>query len=235
VRRRVAGFTGMGSTFLTFMVLVASSLGASPRDDPAGAAMEPSSFVRQQALGPANRQYPRVVWRNSRSFGQPFGGSLANATKLPVEGQHFVTWDPARNRVPSPSWRRYSTGRLIRVLLRVLDEFALAHPDAPRIVIGDLSRRHGGRFGGRSEGMHASHQNGLDVDVYYPRRDRRERAPWKVSDINHELSQDLVGRFVRAGAQYVFVGPRTGLSGPGGVVMTWPNHDNHMHVRLRRG
>ena len=42
-------------------------------------------------------------------------------------------------------------------------------------------------------------------------------------------------RFVRAGAQYVFVGPRTGLRGPPKVVMTLGNHDDHLHVRIRPG
>ena len=46
---------------------------------------------------------------------------------------------------------------------------------------------------------------------------------------------ELVDRFVRAGAQYVFVGPRTGLRGPGKVVMTLANHDDHLHVRIRPG
>ena len=94
--------------------------------------------------------------------------------------------------------------------------------------IGDLSRPHGGYFGPR----HVSHQNGLDVDVYYPRRDRRERAPRRVRQIDRGLSQDLVGRFVRAGASRIFVGPGTGLTGPPDVVQPLAEHDNHLHVRI---
>jgi hypothetical protein len=73
------------------------------------------------------------------------------------------------------------------------------------------------RFGGLG---HASHQNGLDADVYYPRRDRRERAPRRVD------------RFVAAGAQIVFVGPSTGIHGPAGVVQVLVCPDDHPHVRL---
>jgi murein endopeptidase len=122
---------------------------------------------------------------------------------------------------------------LVRTTLRVVREFAAAHPAAPRIGIGDLSRPHGGDFGPRY-GLpgHASHQNGLDVDLYYPRLDRRERAPLVPDQIDRELSQDLVDRFVRAGAERVFVGPSTGLDGPSGVVVPLVNHDNHLHVRL---
>ena len=233
----MAGFTGLGSTFVAFTALVTASVGAPPRDDAARSAAGSSTIVAQQALGPLTaaavaRKYPRVIWRQSRPRGQPFAGSLGNATKLPVEGQHFVTWDPERNRVPNPAGRRYATGRLVRVLLRVAKQFARDHPDAPRLVIGDLSQPHGGKFG---DGMHASHQNGLDADVYYPRRDRRERAPWKVSDVDRARSQELVNRFVRAGAGFVFVGPRVSLTGRRSIVRVWPNHDNHLHVRLRRG
>jgi hypothetical protein len=45
----------------------------------------------------------------------------------------------------------------------------------------------------------------------------------------------LLERFVGARAQYVFVGPRTGLRGPAKVVMALANHDDHLHVRVRPG
>ena len=59
------------------------------------------------------------------------------------------------------------------------------------------------------------------------------RPTW-VSQIDHRLAQDLVDRFVAAGALYVFVGPHTGLTGPRRIVVPLAHHDNHMHVRLRR-
>jgi murein endopeptidase len=102
------------------------------------------------------------------------------------------------------------------------------------MTVGDLSRPHGGDFGPQFGYIgHASHQNGLDVDVYYPRADGRERAPKYASQINRRLSQELVNRFVRAGAVVIFVGPNTGLTGPPGVVYPLVNHDNHLHVRIR--
>jgi murein endopeptidase len=87
---------------------------------------------------------------------------------------------------------------------------------------------------GRRYGIvgHASHQNGLDADVDYPRRDERERAPRHIGHVDRRLAQDLVDRFVAAGAERVFVGPATGLRGPPGVVQVVPNHDDHLHVRL---
>jgi protein MpaA len=171
---------------------------------------------------------------DSRSHGVPWDGSLAGGVRLEASGDHFFTWDPVRKRSPNREWRRYGNARLVRTVSRVLAEYAAANPGAPRVGIGDLSRRGGGDFGPRFGGIgHASHQNGLDVDVYYPRRDGRELPPRAPRQIDRRLAQDLVGRFVEAGAAKVFVGPSTGLRGPPAIVEVLPAyHDNHMHVRL---
>ena len=177
-----------------------------------------------------------IVWRRSRALGRPERGRLVGGVELPAAGTHFVTVDPATGTSPNRAWRRHGTDRLVEVLLRVAEEHAAANPDAPRLVVGDLSRPRGGKFGREYGGDgHRSHQNGLDADVYYPRRDGQERIPNRVAQIDRRLAQELVDRFVRAGAQYVFVGPGTGLRGPSKVVMTLGNHDDHLHVRIRPG
>jgi S-adenosylmethionine:tRNA-ribosyltransferase-isomerase (queuine synthetase) len=53
--------------------------------------------------------------------------------------------------------------------------------------------------------------------------------------VDRELAQDLVDRFVRAGARFVFVGLHVGLRGNRRIVQEIPLHDNHLHVRLPRG
>ena len=170
----------------------------------------------------------------SRSLGLPWDGRLVGGVQLAAESDHHFTWDPVRRRSPNRAWRRWGSRRLVRTTLRVLEEYAAAHPGAARLGVGDLSRPRGGDFGPRFGGIgHASHQNGLDVDVYYPRRDRRERAPRVPRQIDRALAQDLVDRFVEEGAAKVFVGPNTGLRGPPAVVEVLPaHHDNHLHVRL---
>lgn len=250
VRRRTAGFTALGMTLAAMMAIAVGGPGVPASAAPGAgrpSAVEPelASTARERRrveqktartpVVPAAR-YPRVLWRNSRAIGAASAGSLTSATKLPVEGKDFVTWDPERHRTPSPAWRRYGTDRLVRVTLRVAGDYARANPRAPRLTIGDLSRRRGGRFAGRNAAspLHASHQNGLDADIYYPRRDRRERPPRTVRDVDVRLAQDLVDRFVRAGAQYVFVGLNTPLTGRRGVVMRLSNHNDHLHVRLTR-
>lgn len=176
---------------------------------------------------------PTVEWRQSVSHGSWWDGRLAGGVTLPAEGRTFFTWDPVLRQSPNREWRRHGSDRLVRLVLRVLDEFAAAHPDAPRIGIGDLSRPRGGDFGIRyGRPGHVSHQNGLDADLYYPRRDGKERPPARPAQIDRPLAQDLVDRFVRAGAVRVFVGPQTRLTGPRGVVQVLPHHDNHLHVRL---
>ena len=121
----------------------------------------------------------------------------------------------------------------MRVVLDVLADYRAEHPDAPRVGVADLSRTHGGKFGRRFGGLgHASHQNGLDVDVYYPRRDGREQQAYRPAAVDDALSQELVDLFVLAGARYVFTGPRLSLRGPGRVVQELVHHDDHMHVRL---
>lgn len=170
----------------------------------------------------------------SRPIGLPWEGRLVGGVELPAEEELFFTWDYVRQRSPNRGWRRNGTARLVATLRGVLRDYAAAHPEAPRVGIGDLSRPAGGEFGRRfGPPGHASHQNGLDVDVYYPRRDRRERPPARPGQIDRALAQDLVDRFVAAGASNVFVGPGTGLTGPPAIVEELPRyHDNHMHVRL---
>lgn len=170
----------------------------------------------------------RVEWHHATSIGLQYAGRLVDGTQLPVDGPDWVTWNPTTDSSPNLPGRLYGNEHTIRRILAVLAAYRSAHPDAPRVVVGDISLRHGGRMD-----QHVSHQNGLDVDVYYPRLDRRLRAPTATGEIDRDLTQDLLDHFVAAGAKMVFVGFSTGLHGRGDVVVPYPNHENHMHVRFR--
>jgi murein endopeptidase len=177
----------------------------------------------------------QVHWHHSTAVGTHTAGRLEHGVRLPAEGRTFFTWDPVLRRSPNRAWRRWGTDRLMRVVLEVACEHHAAHPRAPRMAVGDLSRPHGGDFGPQFGYIgHASHQNGLDVDVYYPRADGRELAPGDAGEIDRRLSQELVDRFLAAGAQVIFVGPNTGLRGPPERVQPLVHHDNHLHVRLEQ-
>jgi hypothetical protein len=171
---------------------------------------------------------PRIAWHTSLSSGLPYSGHLRDGTQLPIEGPDWVTWNPNTDSRPNLPGRLYGNEHTIRTIIEVLAQYRNTHPNAPRVVVGDISLRDGGVMD-----QHVSHQNGLDVDVYYPRRDAWLQAPTSAAQIDRRLSQDLLDGFVAAGASKIFVGYATDLRGPRDVVTPYPNHENHMHVRFR--
>src|SRR5215216_4736105 len=153
-----------------------------------------------------------IAWRHSRAVGKPFAGRLVDGVQLPAEGRDFWTFDWGTRLSPNRPWRRWGTDRLVRTVLDVLAGYRAANPGAPRVGVADLSRPHGGSFGEEFGGLgHASHQNGRDVDVLYPRLDRLERRAGTPALVDQQLSQQLVDRF---------------------VVAKLSHHDDHMHVRI---
>ncbi len=220
--RLLAGF---GVLLAVLAVSAALSAGAGSQSAP-----RPSGSPTADLPPPAEQ----VVWRRSKAVGKPWRGRLVRGVKLPSYGPDWFTYDWGTRSVPNRIWRRYGHDRLVRMLLRVLSEYRTAHPEAPRVGIADLSRPRGGSFGPRYGGMgHASHQNGLDVDVLYPRLDRIEQRPDRVRQVDRALSQDLVTRLVKAGAQKVFVGLGIKLRGKRDVVIPLGNHDDHLHLRIK--
>jgi murein endopeptidase len=218
---------------LAVAVLAAAREGDGPREAPPPARTAPPPPATTPAPPPPPR-YQRIRWRRSRAVGSASAGRLVNGVRLPREGRDFFTWDPVKKRVGNRAWRRWGHDRLVRTVLRVLREHRRANAGAPRVGVGDLSRPRGGNFGPQWGSVgHATHQDGMDVDVYYPRRDHREFHPGPPRNVDVDLAQDLVNRFVRAGAEKVFVGPSLTLTGPPGVVQKLYRHDDHVHVRLR--
>ena len=170
------------------------------------------------APGRPSTRGSRVDWRQSTALGTPAAGSLEHGVRFPAAGHHFFTWDPILHRQPDSDWRRWGTDDLVRTTLRVLREFARRHPHAPRIGVGDLSLRHGGYFGPEVGGGigHATHQNGLDVDVYYPRTDRASgrRSPSTRSTCGSPRRWSTCSW--TPARMTIYVGPNLPLSGPAG-------------------
>ena len=209
----------MGAALLlAATALVAESAGAQTPGPDAG------------ALAP---EAPQPDAPRSIAVGVPWHGRLERGVQLPAAGTDFVTWDPILRVSPNREWRRWGTDALIVLLDTVTREFREAHPDVPPILIADLSRPKGGPFGRRYGGLgHDSHQNGLDADVMYPRRDRAPLAAVRPSEVDRALAQDLVDRFRAAGAVKLFVGPHLHLHGPRSIVVPLVHHDDHVHVRI---
>jgi murein endopeptidase len=205
------------------LLLAATALAAAP-----AGAQTPAPDSRAAAPEAPQPDAPRSV-----AVGVPWHGRLEHGVQLPAAGTDFVSWDPILRVSPNREWRRWGTDALIVLLDTVTRQFRVAHPDVPPILIADLSRPKGGPFGPRYGGLgHDSHQNGLDADVMYPRRDRAPLAATRPAQVDRALAQDLVDRFRAAGAVKLFVGPHLHLHGPRGIVVALVHHDDHVHVRI---
>ena len=131
----------------------------------------------------------------------------------------------ALHRRPGRPGRRWGTDLLVRKVLHVVSGYAASHPSAPRLGIGDLRPPSRGRRGHRRR--HASNARTGSTSTSITRGGIGGSALRALAaQIDHRLAQDLVDRFVAAGAVIVFVGPNTELTGPPGVVQVLWNHDN---------
>jgi murein endopeptidase len=170
----------------------------------------------------------------SRAVGKPWDGKLVCGVQLPESSDTFATWDFPLARSPNRDWRRWGTQKLVDRVQQLARNYAARFPGSARLVVGDLSRPKGGPFGREYGGIgHASHQNGLDVDIYYPRRDGLETSPEKPSLIARGRAQWLVDHAAR-GADRVFIGPNTTLRRTTSHVQYLAHHDNHLHLRIFR-
>lgn len=167
---------------------------------------------------------------SSIASGGPNGGRLVNGVRLPMRGVGYYTYDPSTQTSPQSPERRWGTAALVSQVTNLGEWWDRANPQATPLGFGDLSLRSGGYFGGPGVG-HASHQNGLDIDIRLPRSDG-VAGPANPGNYDRELTQQLVDRLAAQGASMILIGPNLDLRGPSGVVIRWPNHDDHLHVRF---
>jgi murein endopeptidase len=172
----------------------------------------------------------RVDWRQSIAHGTPNAGSLEGGVRLPPEGPGYYTYNPATQTLPGGEARTWGTAALVHQVIDLGEWWARTHPAQPRLGVGDLALEHGGPFIGPVVG-HASHENGLDVDIRLVRADGREAAT-DPGSYDRALTQAVIDQLVAQGASLVLKGPHLDLTGPSGIVMDWPGHDDHLHVRF---
>ena len=195
----------------------------------------------------------------TRSFGQAFGvydnGRLERPDLLPNAGEGFLKVFQDRNR-------GYGSLDLISLIEASAKEIHRDLPATEVVQIGDIASRNGGRLGG-----HGSHQNGLDADIVYFKRDHRpmrasgsEKNPTGFDedfvdkqgeltanfdiDANWRFIQLLVGtghvdrifadsHIKKAFCEYaVAKGMREAWRETLRKLRHWPNHQDHLHVRL---
>lgn len=106
----------------------------------------------------------------ARSIGSPAAGCVAGARALPYDGPGFQAVRVSRNRT-------YGHPRLIS-FVQNLGRAAQA-AGLNTLYIGDLSQPRGGP----ADYGHASHQNGLDVDIWFTLAPKPPLPPDKREDI----------------------------------------------------
>lgn len=179
-------------------------------------------------------------------------GTLRNGVSLPNGGPGYMKLFVARNR-------GFGTQEILDMIIRASAAMNEQFPNLDRLQVGDVSKDGGGLI---SE-IHNSHQNGLDVDLTYYRLNHIEQLPSDINGftekmvIRKRLSKNFDTarnfEFLKtlhkvAKVQRVFMDPvikkefcryarlNNELISAVEVLRSmrpYPNHDDHMHVRLR--
>lgn len=179
------------------------------------------------------------------SIGSPGQGCLAGAMQLPETGP---TWQAMRLS------RNHEWGNPAMIdFIEDLSRFAARQPGWSGLYVGDIGQPRGGPVSG-----HASHQIGLDVDIWYLRPSRldlsvrdRERISAnnvKASDERHVNANwtpqnaailEAAARDPRVNRIFVTAPVKLQMCADAGrdrgwlgKIRPWWGHDDHFHVRL---
>lgn len=189
-------------------------------------------------------QVPGPAEGPARSIGGSGAGCIAGAERLPAEGPHWQAVRVARNR-------HWGHPALLAAIAGLAQRARAAGLGA--LWVGDMGQPRGGPlpFG------HASHQNGLDVDIWLDvtpkpatRATERESVEVPVVVRGEAVDPDRWrpghATLIRLAAETpgvdrVFVNPaikrelcRTSAGAAWlRVVRPWWGHDEHLHLRLR--
>jgi murein endopeptidase len=176
------------------------------------------------AVAAARRDLPDCRRHPSRSIGTPGNGRLVHGVLFPAVGPDHFAWNFRTQRIGGSDRTRWGNCQVVRAVLLGLAAYRRRNPDAPRVAVGDMSLRHGGEID-----HHSTHENGRQIDLYYPRRDRARREPHTVAQVDVRLGRELVRAMLDAGAYRVLIGPHVRID-RSARVMRWPNHDDHLHA-----
>jgi penicillin-insensitive murein endopeptidase len=111
-------------------------------------------------------------------------GSLQNGTQLENEGPGFIK--VFRDRDESIGGRAWGTRALIGAIRNSAADFSSRFPGRERIQVADIARKNGGKM------SHGSHQNGLDADIIYIRKNRKEQPAFGGYGVNGFAEQFVV-------------------------------------------
>jgi penicillin-insensitive murein DD-endopeptidase len=183
-----------------------------------------------------------------KSIGFYSKGCLAGGVELPINGDTWQVMRLSRNR-------NWGHPNLIKFLER-LSVAAARNAGWPGLLVGDMSQPRGGPM----LTGHASHQVGLDADIWLSpmpdheltRKEREEMSATNVVatnglDVDPALWTPAHGKLIKAAAEdpeveRIFVNPaiKKELCREAGndhswldKVRPWWGHDYHFHVRIR--
>jgi len=167
--------------------------------------------------------------RHEGEFGN---GYLVNGASLPPYGPGYYYF-PGADPKGTDNWA--CEDWVILHIQNVGVQWERVRGERPRIGIGDISwykhPRKAGKQGGPFQ-MHRTHQNGLDIDVRYIRKDKREAPLDLIFSRQHydqQATQEVINLFIESGASLILVNTRANITGPG--VHAVSDHSNHFHVR----
>ena len=167
---------------------------------------------------------PDCDQHQSRSIGSAGHGHLLRGVLFPAAGRDHFAWNFRAQRIGGSDHTRWGHCPVVRAVLLGLATYRARNPDAPPVAVGDMSLRHGGEIDG-----HATHENGRQIDLYFPRRDRERREPHTIAQVDMRLSRELVRAMLDVGADQVLVGPHIRI-GTSARVIRCPHHDDHLHA-----
>lgn len=201
-------------------------------------------FLGAVALASAAAAGPESVWSRARapadgpalSIGGYSAGCVQGAKELPIEGAHYGVMKPERHR-------NFGHPSLVAFVLKLSE--ALEERHLAPLGVGDLGQARGGP----APNGHASHQNGLDVDLWFspglpggpqqPMVDLSTNEPSPHFDERVPALLELAARDARVARIFVHAvikrelcekatGDRTWLA----KLRPWYGHYEHFHVRL---
>ena len=177
-------------------------------------------------------------------------GKLKAGVQLPPGKHYVVKWEAG-------AW---GAAKTIRVIQSAVASYKRKQPGGPKVHIGDISKRGGGKFP-----PHVSHQHGRDVDIGYVLKgkyahEKRFKSA-NASNLDVARTWTLIKAFVDSDeVTYIFMDYRIqkllyehakergysedtldelfqyprGKRRTHGLIRHWKGHVNHFHVRFRK-
>jgi LysM repeat protein len=155
-------------------------------------AEEPIASAIPEEEGSVAVPVPEIRVRpGGMAIGRPNRGRLSKGVQCPESDMLHV-------RDPDKAW---GTSHTILYLQKAVASFRAETGYEPKLQLGAISLRSGGRFR-----PHSSHQNGRDVDLRLPKRPGADPKSGSADDIDWALSWELVEALIDTGeVQYIFL------------------------------